>query len=87
MNFNVYLDDAAARRLADAARRTGIARNALVRQAVDQWLLGRERAWPPAVLAFRGMPEITPFEAHRAALAPPTDDPLAAPRPRRRSRR
>lgn len=90
MNFNVYLDDALARRLDDAARRKRLPRNALVRSAVAAWLEREAAPWPDAVLRFTGDASATPFEAHRGELEEPVDDPLALgsrpTKPRRRRR-
>jgi hypothetical protein len=87
VNFNVYLDDDLARRLAALAKRTGAPRNALIRQAVAHWLARATVDWPAAVLAWEGDPACLPFEGFRSDLAEPSDDPLvrrvASPRRRR----
>ena len=78
MNFNIYLDDETGKQLNQAAKKARESRNAIVRQAVSEWL-GRhgKPQWPDEVLAFRGMADIPLFEASRDKLKPPTDDPLA----------
>ncbi|MBS0512872.1 MAG: hypothetical protein JSR42_17020 [Proteobacteria bacterium] len=78
MHFNVYFDDVTGQRLAAVAKGAGESRNALIRKAVDEWLARHAQPqWPDAVMAFEGMPDMPPFEAGRAALRPPADDPLA----------
>lgn len=78
MHFNVYLDDATGQRLNAVARNAGESRNALIRKAVSEWLARQAQPqWPEAVMAFQGMSDMPPFEAGRAALRAPVDDPLA----------
>lgn len=78
MNFNVYLDDKTGAELSRLAKSLGKSRNALVRQAVEDWLKHQEPHWPEAVLAFEGLPDMPPFESHRNGLRLPEDDPLAS---------
>ena len=78
MNFNIYLDDETGLRLNQVAKRAGESRNALVRQAVSEWLSRRGRPqWPDEVLSFEGMADMPPFETRREKLKPPVADPLA----------
>ena len=78
MHFNIYLDDETGEQLNQAAARAGESRNALIRRAVGEWLKREGRpGWPDAVLGFRGLPDVPPFEAGRKDLEPPADDPLA----------
>ena len=78
MNFNIYLDDETGQKLQDVAKQTGESRNALVRQAVTDWLSRHGTPqWPEAVLAFKGMADMPLFEASRDRLKPPAGDPLA----------
>jgi predicted transcriptional regulator len=78
MNFNIYLDDKTGRQLNQAAKRTGENRNALVRQAVSDWLNRHGKPqWPDEVLAFKGMADMPRFEASRGRLKPPIPDSLA----------
>lgn len=78
MNFNIYLDDETGQQLNKVAKKAGESRNALVRQAVSEWLKRRGKPqWPAEVLAFKGMADMPPFEASRGRLKPPVDDPLA----------
>lgn len=78
MNFNIYLDDETGQQLNQLAKQAGESRNALVRQAVSDWLNRHGKPqWPDEVLAFKGMADMPLFEASRATLKPPVADPLA----------
>lgn len=78
MNFNIYLDDETGRRLAAAAEHAHASRNALIRQAVSEWLDRQAQGqWPDAVLEFQGMADMPAFEAGRDRLEAPSADPLA----------
>lgn len=78
MNFNIYLDDETGQQLNKAAKKAGESRNALVRQAVSEWLERRGKPqWPDELLAFKGMADTPLFEAGRDHLKPPAADPLA----------
>jgi len=78
MNFNIYLDDETGQQLNKVAKKAGESRNALVRQAVSEWLKRRgQPQWPAEVLAFEGMADMPLFEASRDRLKPPAADPLA----------
>ena len=77
MNFNIYLDEKTGRQLNQAAKQTGENRNALVRQAVSDWLNRHGKPqWPDEVLAFKGMAGMPRFEASRGRLKAPNPDPL-----------
>ena len=78
MNFNIYLDDETGEQLSHAAEQAGQTRNALIRQAVSEWLNRHDKPqWPDEVLAFKGMADMPLFEASRDRLKPPPADPLA----------
>ena len=78
MNFNIYLDDETGQQLNKVAEKSGESRNALVRQAVSEWLKSRGKPqWPAEVLASKGMADMPLFEAGRDRLKPPVADPLA----------
>ena len=72
MNFSVHLSDELVERLNQTARESGKTRNALIREAVAEWL-GRRRAarWPEEVTDFRGIRGIKRFEENRKNLKPP----------------
>jgi hypothetical protein len=72
MNFSVHLSDEVVERLDQTAKESGKARNALIREAVAEWL-GRRQAgnWPPEILNFEGIRRLKRFEANRKNLKPP----------------
>lgn len=77
MNFNVYLDDATARRLTALAKRRRTTRNAIIRDAVKDWLeMSGAKRWPAQILSFEGLPDLVPFEKHRADLGAAPVDPF-----------
>jgi len=77
MNFNIYLDDRTGQQLMMAAERTGETRNALIRQAVSEWLArSNQPTW-------RAYPITAEFEGRHVNQAsegqhfcPPAADPL-----------
>ena len=78
VNFNIYLDDETGQLLNKVAKKSGKSRNALIRQAVREWLKRQGKPqWPEEVLAFKGMADMPLFEASRDRLRPPVADPLA----------
>ena len=78
VNFNIYLDDETGQRLNRLAKQVGESRNALVREAVSDWLNRHGKPqWPDEVLAFKGMAGMPRFEGSRDRLKRPVADPLA----------
>lgn len=78
MNFNIYLDDETGQQLNQVAKQAGESRNALVRQAVSEWLKRHSKPqWPDEVLSFMGVADTPPFEGGRDSLKQPASDPLA----------
>ena len=78
MNFNIYLDDETGQQLNQVAKKAGESRNALVRQAVSEWLQRHGRPqWPDEVLTFKGLADMPLFESGRDRLKAPSADPLA----------
>jgi hypothetical protein len=78
MNFNIYLDEETGQQLNHVAEQAGATRNALIRQAIGEWLSRHAKPqWPDEVLVFNGMPDTPLFEASRDKLKPPAVDPLA----------
>lgn len=78
MNFNLYLEDELGVRLTRLAEQTGRSRNALVREAVSDWLARSEKqGWPAEVEAFEGVEDAPVFERYRDHLGPVMEDPLA----------
>jgi Arc/MetJ-type ribon-helix-helix transcriptional regulator len=86
MTFSIHLDEPTAEALARAVQETGRTRNALIREAVRQWLASADHAeWPDVVRHFKGDPKAVRFEEYRAGLCEP-QDPFETPAPRRRRR-
>jgi predicted transcriptional regulator len=77
VNFNLYLDRLAAERLARLAKSKKQPRNALIRQAVQDWLTRQAQQWPTVLLEYSGDGRVAPFESHRAELASLIQDPFA----------
>ena len=74
MNFSLHLSDDLVHRLNTMAQVTGKSRNALIREAIEEWLARRKCCeWPEEVLSFQGIPKMVPFEHTRAELLPPKE--------------
>jgi Arc/MetJ-type ribon-helix-helix transcriptional regulator len=72
MNFSVHLNDEMVRRLNRTAKESGRTRNALIREAVADWLAKQRPAqWPAEVASFRGVGKFKRFEDAREELEPP----------------
>ncbi len=78
MNINVYLEDSLAKSISQSAKQLGASRNALIREAIKEWLQNHElRKWPVTVLKFQGLDHAPKFESYRDDLLPPEEDPFA----------
>jgi hypothetical protein len=74
MTFSIYLDEKLTKRLNRVAAESGRARNALIREALEQWLAkSQPEAWPELVLAFKGVRGAPSFEKTRKTLTPPRE--------------
>jgi metal-responsive CopG/Arc/MetJ family transcriptional regulator len=72
MNFSIHLRDELVERLAQAAKESGKTRNALIGEAIGEWLDRRRTSkWPQSVMNFRGIRGIARFEESRKELKPP----------------
>jgi Arc/MetJ-type ribon-helix-helix transcriptional regulator len=87
MAFSIHLDQPTAEALAHAVHETGRSRNALIREAVRQWLArAAHTEWPNVVRHFKGDPKAVRFEDYRVGLCDPQDPFEALPvSPRRRT--
>lgn len=75
MNINVYLEDTLAKSLDYCAKKTGASRNAIIREAVREWIIHHEvKQWPKSVLDFKGYADVPSFESFRDDLLPPDDE-------------
>jgi hypothetical protein len=69
MHFSIYLDDQTGQRLKKLARQFRTSRNAVIRQALQEWVARQgRRQWPPEFLQFQGEPEMPAFESYRSEL-------------------
>ncbi|MGB7416467.1 MAG: ribbon-helix-helix domain-containing protein [Thermosynechococcaceae cyanobacterium] len=74
MNFNVYVEDNLANRLDRLAKRQGKKRNAIIREALEDWTIKHLPAtWPDEVLEYTGSQDSIVFESYRDELLPPKD--------------
>lgn len=77
MNMNIYLEDSLAKSLNQSVKQTGQTRNAIIREAIHEWILHHGvKKWPASVLNYKGISKFEPFEATRNELLPPDEDPL-----------
>jgi metal-responsive CopG/Arc/MetJ family transcriptional regulator len=74
MTFSIHLENALAERLDRTVRDSGKPRNALIREAVREWLDRHQpRQWPAEIMSFRGVKGLARFEHGRKRLRPPRD--------------
>jgi len=77
MNINIYLEEELGRRITQQAEVLGKSRNAIVREALKEWLAHhKSQRWPASIRKFTGDAEFPEFESHRQELNQPEDDPL-----------
>lgn len=77
MNINVYLEDSLAKSLNQSAKQLGSSRNAIIREAIKEWIVHHEiRKWPATILKFQGISHSPRFESYRNDLLPPEENPL-----------
>jgi len=76
MHFNIYIDEQIGRELNEAAQFSGKSRNALIREAIAQWLHKSKSKWPQEVLSFRGVANPIKLEECREKDKSPKKDPL-----------
>lgn len=67
MNFSIHLEERLAAGLKRHASRSGRTRNALINEAVRQYLERAQRdAWPEELRDFEALDDLKPFESQRA---------------------
>ena len=78
MNFSIHVDDELGNALDQLARVEHRSRNALIREALREFVASRQRQrWPESVKKLAGAdPGLPPFEDHRGDLGAVADDPL-----------
>lgn len=78
MHFNIYIDDTVGMKLNKLAKTSGKTRNALIREAIEEWVNQQTNPqWPDKILTFQGMKDFPPFESHRKDLNESKEDPFA----------
>lgn len=78
MNVTIYLEDPLAHELAHWSKTSGQNRNAIIREAIHEWIAHRkQREWPEIILKFKGEKNFPAFENYRDELQTPKEDPLA----------
>lgn len=78
MHFNIYLDDHTGQVLTNLAKKKGETRNALVREAIADWIKrSKHEKWPQLILDHQGFKDFSAFELHRNELISPSNDPLS----------
>jgi metal-responsive CopG/Arc/MetJ family transcriptional regulator len=71
MTFSIHLDDDLAKRLKRRASKLGKARNALIREALEDWLARNQPArWPRSITDFKGVRHAPRFEESRKEFQP-----------------
>jgi len=77
MNINVYIEDNLGREIKKSASALGKSRNAIIREAIKEWLM-RHKAhqWPKSIKNFKGVAEFPSFESYRDELMPPKENPF-----------
>ena len=79
MNVNVYLENDLAHQVSNIAKRLHKSRNAIIREALQDWVQRYQgKQWPASILNFEGVRgNFIPFEEHRKELITNIEDPLA----------
>jgi len=78
MNINIYVEDDVGKEITKSAASMGKTRNAVIREALKEWLLRhRVRKWPASVKKFTGLADFPAFELYRDELEQPDEDPFA----------
>jgi len=75
MNINIYLEETLAKSLNQCVKQTGASRNAIIREAINEWILHHQvKHWPTSILNFKGVAKTPSFESFRDELTPPSDE-------------
>lgn len=75
MNFSIHIKKETAIKLKVLVKKTGKTRNALINEAIEQYLQSEQPSeWPKEVWElFGSYPELTPFEDYRKELKEPEE--------------
>ena len=75
MNFNIYIEDKLGEQLQKATEVTGKSKNALIREALNEWFMRHPMIkWPDEILQQEGVEGFTSFESSRDKFQPPKED-------------
>jgi len=78
MNFNIYIEDQLGEHLLKAVEVTGKSKNALIREALNEWFIHHPVIkWPDEILQHDGIEDFTPFESLRDELRESKEDPFS----------
>jgi len=70
LSFSIHLEDEIFRQVEAAVRQSGKTLDALIEQALREWLEDRKpRAWPAKVMVFKGIKTATRLESTRLELS------------------
>jgi hypothetical protein len=74
VTFSVYLDDELVEQFNRIAKESGKTRNALIREALKEWIdRQRHSQWPAEILNFKGVKGMPRFEEERKLLKSPRE--------------
>lgn len=77
MNFNIYVNDQLGAKLLQLSKATGKTKNAIIRQAIEEWLHKKAPSrWPESIISFQGIDGIEAFESSRSELREPEANPF-----------
>ena len=69
MNINIYIENDLGQQLQEMSATLGRTRNALIREAISEWLEGHKtHEWPSCIQNFKGMEDAPRFESYRSEL-------------------
>jgi len=76
MNLSIYLPPKLVTKLSLAAQQQHSSKNAIVREALEEWLAHHypRSSWPPHFFDFQAVAEAPDFSSYRKELAPPKED-------------
>ncbi len=75
MSFHVYVEPELERKIEDLCKKTGRKRNAIVREALKEFVEKHStQAWPDAVFDFKPNSKLARFESFRGDLLPERDN-------------
>jgi len=77
MNINIYIEDKLGEKIKDSAQLLGKSRNAIIREAIKEWLQHHKaHQWPSSIKKFKGIDNVSNFESYRDELTSIKEDPF-----------